>query len=546
MTTRNSYFLFFFMAVAAFLKTSCSGDDEPGPPPSLPPSFSANVRMDKTHEFFSEAGNGIHTQATIRLSQSFEIIDHGFVYRNGESVSTLSLDTHPAIRLGAPVTDDAFGDLTFEADLVKEWEGPILWVKAFLQTKDTLIYSSGTGIIQSPKLEVTTINRSIGPVGGRIVIGTNRPVTSKDAFFSANGYGGNATGPSYALRVLINEKEVAVEEIKNQRSLVVSMPGLPEAGGTLTVQVGGVALPSPSLTVRNSAYGLDPLTFLSVPDASERQAFRIGSDLYVGGGRNDAGPVSGFVRYHLTDQRTTSIASMPDGSDTDGYSFSLAGKGYVGHPNNMHRYDPMQGAWEKVPLPTTALQYDFTFGSATPVVFEGHVYFTHFDPEVEIGVYYHNFHTFDPETDRYRPLPGYPNGGPNYSKQQGGTVYNGQLHFFPGQAHWVYELDTRDWKELNAAPDSEDFSEVFVHDDQLFMLTRQSETLPGGSIFNRRHKLSLYVYDALTDAWKADVELSEGITHGTEIHAFTSDTGDTFLLLSWFDKVQLLKLIASE
>lgn len=113
-------------------------------------------------------------------------------------------------------------------------------------------------------------------------------------------------------------------------------------------------------TIRNvNAFGISELVAISMNTLGESLkrsgavSFVIGTDTFIGLGRNESAHLQDFVKLNVGDYSTTTIAPFPGLARANAISFVLDGMGYVGLGQDeagnvladMYKYDPTANAW---------------------------------------------------------------------------------------------------------------------------------------------------------------------------------------------------------
>lgn len=525
----------------SFLFLRCS-EDEPIDEPRI---FSPSVSLSEAYEVFDEKGNGIYLKGHLSALSRGDIQDYGFVFLDGNTEESLDVDKHEVVSFGSSsaFSTYSYGDqttVTFDTILYDVRSPEIedgFYVKSYLHFNDSTDYSTRRGVIYPKQMKIISVSPKSANVGTEVKIATNRAMRSTTEITALNGLGNsNDPGKSQPYQLYLDDQLVDVSRVSGN-DIYFLLPAL-EGEAKLEVEVNGYRVPSDDyyLSNSNTRYQWEEVTSLERKTTSNYLLFSISKSIYLGGGRaNSDAAIQDFWKYNIDIDAWSRVADFPADGDGDGMSFSLSGKGYGGHPNNLYQYDPTTDEWSKVKRPTTSLQYDHKFGTATPIVHKNQVHFTNYEPEVEIGVYYHNFHRFEPINDTYAAQPGFPGSMPSLHTH-GGSAYQDKLHFFPQPEHWAYDPRTRKWEQLADIPTTDRYARAFEYDGTLHLLTR--EKLGVGNY----GPITLYVYDEQNDSWEKDVSLRKNPTEAIDFNILTVDQ-KIYVCIADRDKVYIEKLV---
>ena len=534
-------FLAFFLGFC-LLFSMCSEDDSLDKP--LPASPSPIADLLEMYEVFDDVGNGIYLKGRYNTYEGDDADEHGFVFADGNATAeSLDISRHTVVRfdIDKPAAVNGYTTVEFDTVLygVRSPEASERFqVRSYVRTKDTISYSVDMGITNTRKMKILSVSPQSANVGEEIKIEVNREIYSTTEVIAVDGFGTvDNPGKPQPYQLLVGDQPVNISRVSGN-ALYFLLPAI-EDKAKLEIKVNGYRIPSDDyyLSSLNTTYRWEEVTTLKRETNGDHLLFAISEAIYLGGGMiNSNEAQQDFWKYDLTTNVWSQAANFPVDGDGDGMSFSTLGKGYGGHPNNLHQYDPSTDEWSKVKRPTTTLQYDHTFGSATPIEYNSQVYFTNYEPEVEIGVYYHNFHQFDPINESYAVQPAFPGDDMPFTYTHGGASYKDKLHFFPKPEHWAYEPESRKWEQLADIPATDKYARAFEYNGTLHLLVREKIGM------HEYGPVTLFLYNEQTDSWEADVKLSRNLTASSNFNVLISDQGSIYVCISNRDEIYIEKL----
>lgn len=494
-----------------------------------------DIYLTKVKERFDEGGN-IYVEAGFGTGQIDTIAEYGFIFTDGlNDEEGVDIYRDPVKDVDHTVSSNnlAFSeernqyifDALINPERFSSLDGSnqaVVNVIAYLITSKGDIYFTEKESIAAAKVYIKDLYPTFA-TPGTLVKGSLNRRTESDSMFSQSLY--NSTG--YPLSLLIGDKIVPLENTEDY-NFTFRMPEGVSTETPLILKVGDYEV-GYEQKIKSTNHNFVFVTELKREFSYKTLLFGAHEALYFGGGTDgNSNSLTDFWKFDFTTSEWSQVADYPSNGIGRGITFTINNKGYCGTPAYLDSYNPATDAWARVAKPTNSLQYDHTFGPAASVVFNGKAYFTNFDPEMEAGVYYHNFHEFDPETETYQALPAYPGEDLYSDYMDKAAVHEGKLHFFPGLQHWTYDVDSRNWAQLSDVSGSGEYLKAFSYRDGLYAIRAYKKEDGYG---NLKTSLSLLKYDSGNDSWEreSDIPVPSGMR---DVYTVETSPGNIFLCMT--------------
>ncbi len=527
-------FTYTFITLLSFCLLACT-DDKLEEDIGSGSVFVHDIYLTKIEERFDEDGS-VYVQAGFGTGQIDTIAEYGFIYTDGlndeEGVDIYKnpvKDVDHTVSSENLVFSEERNQYVFDALINPErsskFEGSnqaVVNIIAYLISSNGNIYFTEKESIAAAKVYIKDLYPTFAAPGTLVKGVLNRRIKS-DSIFSENLY--NSTG--YGLSLLVGDKIVPLEKTEDY-NFTFRMPEGVSAETPLTLKVGDYET-GYEQKIKSTNHNFALVTELKREFSYKTLLFGTREALYFGGGSNgNSNSLTDFWKFDLTTSEWSRIADYPSDGIGRGMTFTINNKGYCGTPAYLDSYNSVTDTWSRVAKPANSLQYDHNFGPAASVVFNGKAYFTNFDKEMEAGVYYHNFHEFDPETEIFQALPAFPGEDLYSDYMDKAVVHEGKLHFFPGLQHWTYEVDNRNWVQLSAVSDSGEYLKAFSFQDELYVIRSYKKDDEYGNLNTR---LSLLKYDSGNDSWERESDIPVPMNM-RDVYTVETSPGNIFLCMT--------------
>lgn len=506
--------------------------DESGPEP-FPIGTYFTIDISDLHEKFDSAGN-LYVEANIYNVAADTIEEYGFIYtdgltdeNNGNVIVTPQLGVDHAVNPDnlTPTVEEQisfmfYANINPRRQLPIEANTCIVNVVAYITTTSGDTYVSESYRLAAPKVQVSDLfPRYAAP--GTIVKGVLNRTLKADSIKNASF---STEADFYKVNISIGDVTVPIIDTDGS-NFTFEMPAGIDTETPILLKIGDYET-SYEQAFRNSTFRYTYLTEFQREFDRKPLLFALGDAVYFGGGEDENDKaLTDFWKYDIVGNQWAQIADYPTDGLGRGMAFVIEGKAYCGTPQKLDRYDPISDQWTRMAKPTTTLQYDNGFGPAAVGIYDGKAYFTNFDPEVEVGVYYNNFHQYDPINDSYESITAYPGEDLHSDYLDRAVAYNNQLHFFPGFQHWAYDMINATWSQLNDFTENGKFIKPFSFNNDLYVLTAFRKDI---NSYTSQIRFSIFKYNKLEDSWgkEADIPGLESFSN-----AYILQSGETEVYL---------------
>ncbi len=500
---------FFIAALAATtLFFSCSPDEDP----QLDVDYLFS--MDSMDETYDKV-NSIKAGAVLVTLKLDTIAEYGFIYTDAIEYVTGQEPTPKygidhTIRSTDIVADPNDKTRYIFTSLINPKRpfyvnGGVVSVVSYLKSKSGKVYLSERVSLYGNEPTVMSVYPSYAKAGADVLVTFNQPVSTGNFAFDIDS----------KLSLLINGKMISYDLVDPTSgysyNVRLTMPENISAETPLVTKIGSYEV-STGFMLKNTQIGFSSLTKFKRENVQfDPFLFLYGSAIYFGGGSYDANKDGAIVssetkkdfwKYDIAGNSWKQMADY-QGLHESPMTFISSDNAYVGGPHSMNRYSAGTDKWDVMKVPTTGISYDHTHYESAVGVVANIAYFTNYTPEITYGgISYHNFYEYNPSTDVYKSLPGYP--GKQYytnGKEARAVFYNSGLHFFPGLEHWTYSITSKTWTRLSDVPFDADYTKPFMYKDNLY-LVRYKYDRP-----NFKRYVQAYRYVSSTDKWERDSDI---------------------------------------